>query len=395
MAQNSKARYGEGSIFQTGDGRWRGVLHLRNPAANKGSVKYFYGASKTEVQRKLRAYKNDPLNYSGQKATTADAADYFRFWLKNYKQPSLKPGSYDRIDRTCRIYIEPVFRGIEFRNITSDDCNKLLISLRDQGLSYSTTKKVYDAMAECFRYSVKKQELSHSPMDVVKLPSKSSFASGKAGYAGARHLTEEEEKALLSELNRVSAANGIPVYRYRDAFILLLNTGMREGELVALDWDDVDFEAEDIYIHKNAVIVQKRNASGEVTHGVEQKIQFTPKTSSSVRHIPMNKAAKAAVERLKIQAGDSPYLLPTQTGARIVAASLRKQYQNITSHCGIKGTSLHSLRHTFATRLFEKGADVKDVSVLLGHSSTGITYNTYIHVIKERKSDVVHLLDQE
>ena len=179
----------------------------------------------------------------------------------------------------------------------------------------------------------------------------------------------------------------------RDAFILDINTGLRIGELIALDWKDVNFQEKTISVHKTAVMIQNRDKNGEPVKGVSQIIQESPKTSKSIRTVTLNEKALAALERLKERAGNSPYVFPTQTGARLVMPSLEKQYGNVASHCDIKDTSFHSLRHTFATRLFERGADVKDVSTLLGHASISITYNTYIHVIESRKSTITDLLN--
>lgn len=257
----------------------------------------------------------------------------------------------------------------------------------------STVKKVHDTMNDCFKYAVLKRELEFSPMDTVKMMPKDQFATKRKDEENARHLTEKEVKIYLGELQRTTASIGSYIYRYRDAFIVLLNTGMREGELIALNWSDIDFEAREISITKTAVTVQKRDANGELTSGIKQIIQESPKTHNSRRTIPMNTATYEALLRLKEQAKDSEYLLPTATGERLLASSLRKQYKIATRNCGIEGTSLHSLRHTFATRLFECGADVKDVSALLGHTSVTITYNTYIHVIRERKTNIVNLLD--
>ena len=82
-------------------------------------------------------------------------------------------------------------------------------------------------------------------------------------------------------------------------------------------------------------------------------------------------------------------------GERVTHSSINKMFRKIQEKCGIKPTlGPHAARHTFATVLFRNGVDVKTVSTLLGHSSTSITYNIYIHVINEQKADAVKLLDE-
>lgn len=387
--------YSEGSVFQTKSGEWRGKITLTDPTTKKKlPTKTFYGGkSAAEIKRRINEYRNDPLNYSGASVSKADAYRYFRKWLDEYKKPDIKVSSYDRLDETLRLYIKPEFDGIQLGEVTPDMCNGIINKYKDKGLSFSTIKKIYDALNACFTFAEARHDVYESPMRTVTMIPKVKFET-KRKSDDARHLTEDEEEAFLAEIDKQTASTKKYIYRYRDAFILDLNTGMRLGELTALDWEDIDFENKSVFVYKTAVMVNERYDDGEKKSGVHQEIQESPKKSKSRRHIPLNDDAISALERLRAQAGESPYVLPTQTGARVVMGSLEKQYSNIAAHCGIEGTSFHSLRHTFATRLFERGAEVKKVSELLGHATVSVTYNTYIHVIKESKADVVKLLEK-
>lgn len=391
------SHYGDGTVFKSASGEWRGKLTLTDPNTGKKlKMKTFTSRKSAEdVRRKMRAYKNDPLNYTGETVSKVDAPRYFRKWADEYKKPRLKVGSYDRLDSVLRLYVEPELEGIQLGDVTADDCNDILNKYKDKNLSYSTVKKIYDALHACFMFAEERHDVRESPMRTVRMLPKATFTTKRKDAEDARHLTEDEEAAFLAEIDRQTASTKKPVYRYRDAFILDLNTGMRIGELVALDWDDVDFQNMSVHVYKTAVMVKDRNEDGSIRGGIHQIIQEAPKTSKSCRNIPLNNGAFEALQRLKEQAGDSRFVFPTQTGARLVMSSLSKQYGVIVDHCGIDGTSFHSLRHTFATRLFECGADVKDVSTLLGHASVSITYNTYIHVIEDRKSDIVGMLDKK
>jgi len=395
MARDNKHPYGSGSVYQTKDGEWRGRIVLEDPVTHiKQKPKLFYGGkSEAEVWRRIKAYRDDPLNYAGETVGKANAYRYFRKWADEYKKEDLKVSSYDRLDAVLRLYIKPEFETMSLEEITPDICNRVIIKLKDRRLSYSTVKKVYDAMHACFDFAVKRDDITKSPMLTIKMPAKAKFNTKRKNSENARHLTAEEEAAFLTEIDRTTASTHKPVYRYRDAFILDLNTGLRIGELIALDWDDVDFDKKIVSVCKTAVMVKSRDENGDPNGRVTQIIQEAPKTSKSRRTVPLNRKAVASLERLNEQASGSKYVFPTQTGARLVINSLEKQYANVAAHCGIEGTSFHSLRHTFATRLFEKGVEVKNVSELLGHASVAITYNTYIHVIQESKADAVELLD--
>jgi integrase len=260
----------------------------------------------------------------------------------------------------------------------------------DEGKSYWVIKKAYDTLNDAFDHAVKNGDLPLNPMATVGAPTKANF-----DHEDTRALTVAEEQALLQELERTYVSSGKYVYQYRDAYRLLLNTGLRLGELVALDWVDVDFDAKTLSVSKNAIMIRVRDKEGNSTGNQKQIIQPTPKTKSSNRIIPLNSKAMDALKCLKTLAGDSPYVVNTGNHTRPLCGALLKSLQGAYKKCGIYNAGVHTLRHTFATRLFERGAQVKDVSTILGHSSVAITANTYIPVIGERKREIVALLEDE
>ena len=124
-------------------------------------------------------------------------------------------------------------------------------------------------------------------------------------------------------------------------------------------------------------------------------VQEKPKTEKSKRVVPLNKAALAALEDLKTAPGYKPdgFIIHNKDGGAVLPRTLEETLENMCAAVGIRKIGVHSLRHTFATRLFEKGFDIKIISELLGHSSTEITYRIYVHVIDSLKESVVEALD--
>ena len=121
--------------------------------------------------------------------------------------------------------------------------------------------------------------------------------------------------------------------------------------------------------------------------------QDSAKSATSMREIDMNDACFEALSRLKEITGEFDYVLSTKDGNPMLPRYLDRMLRKIAVAAGLpeeKIYGLHSLRHTFASRLFAAGEDVKTVSELLGHSDITITYNTYIHLINEQKRKAVH-----
>lgn len=186
-------------------------------------------------------------------------------------------------------------------------------------------------------------------------------------------------------------SNGKRIYRLGDAIILDLNTGLRLAELLALKWTEVDFVRRKVIVNATRVIVKDRSDGAEKKYVVIE--QDSAKSATSMREIDMNDACFEALTRLKEITGQFEYVLSTREGKPVIPRYLDRLFRKNAIAAGLpdeKVYGLHALRHTFASRLFAAGEDVKTVSELLGHSDITITYNTYIHLINDQKRKAVH-----
>jgi integrase len=172
----------------------------------------------------------------------------------------------------------------------------------------------------------------------------------------------------------------------------LLYTGLRIGELLALTWEDVDFQNRTIKVNKN--LKQVKNRDGDILSNYKIIIQNSTKTNSSSRIVPLNNKSIEALNHIKEITGQYKYVLSTETGNNIFARAYDTMFRKIQKSCGFKEIyGVHALRHTFASLLFKKGVDVKTVSEILGHKDVSVTYNIYIHLIQEQKASAINLLD--
>lgn len=167
-------------------------------------------------------------------------------------------------------------------------------------------------------------------------------------------------------------------------------TGLRISELSALRWKDINFEERTISVNKNIVVT---NVDGRYQFIEQNK----PKTKSGARIIPISSKAMEALITLKQLFPKSEYVLNTRSGERVIPANMNRTLKRILKNAGIPSDDfggVHTLRHTFATMLFENGCNVKIVSELLGHSSTKITEDIYIHAIQKQKVKAIEDLDK-
>ena len=270
--------------------------------------------------------------------------------------------------------------------------------LKDDGLSVSTAKKAYNALNEFLKYAVHKKAIASNPMAMMKAPKASKTVEVNAGTDAVisekdKALSREETEKLRSILyTRWKKLPQTRRYPNGGAMDLILNTGLRMGEALALRWADVNYKKNTISVTKNLVTVKNRSGKGPKQKMI---IQEKPKTEKSKRIIPLNKAALAALEDLKTAPGykQDGFIIHNKNGGAVMPRTLEQSLENMCAAVGIRRVGVHALRHTYATRLFEKGVDIKIISELLGHSSTEITYRIYVHVIDSLKESAVEGLD--
>jgi integrase len=237
-----------------------------------------------------------------------------------------------------------------------------------------------------FEHATIADDVTKNPMLLVNMLAASEFEKKEI-----RYFTEEECALLIEESSR-QYSTGKLVYQYADAYVLMLNTGIRLGEAIGLKKTDWDKKEKTLHIQRNIQSISKRDTNGNRIKG-KQLVTNTTKTYSGDRILPLNKAATEALERLCEQHPNSEYIVCSSKGEIIPPERLERTFYRILKNVGICQAGTHSLRHTFASVLFAKGTDVKTVSELLGHASIQITLNTYVHLIGKPKHNAVAKLD--
>lgn len=168
--------------------------------------------------------------------------------------------------------------------------------------------------------------------------------------------------------------------------ILCLYTGLRLGELLALTWNDIDLSTGILSVDKTSCFLTE--------NGKHQCYVSCPKTQSSNRIIPLSKGIIAELKRLK-KASKSDLVISTRNGGHVSNRSYQTTYARILKKAKVRYRNFHVLRHTFATRALECGADIKTVSEVLGHKSPVITMNRYVHSMLDTKRKMVESITKE
>ena len=383
----NKRANGDGTIFFIErEQKWRAEITWFDNGGNKHR-KCWKSQKQSEVKAKLAEFKKQLLLNGTEMATENKTFSQFaEEWLTVVLKPKLKPTSFERKVVTLRNQVYKHIGAVPIEKLTHSQIQKMVNSLSDSGLSYSTVKKAYEAVSACVRYYRIKTSTSFNPCEGITLPEQKRKES-----SDIRFFTDEERKLIVNEATR-KFSNGVSAYRLGWAYVLLLYSGLRVGELCALTWKDIDFEERTIKVYKNAVEYAERDDNGKSRSVL--KTQNSTKTRSGMRTLPMTQKAFDALSELQKVTGKYEYIITSSNGQRIRPSRLGQTFSLILSAIDMDRVGLHTLRHTFATMLFNNGCEVKVVSDLLGHSNTKITENIYIHLIQQQKVKAIQSIDR-
>lgn len=385
---------GSGSIIEEKNGTYTAVLRYVSPADGHLHAKKKRGCkTEAEANRAIKAWNKEINSKDFVDVRRDTVEDFMTDWLEVFKKPDLKPTSYDRLEMTLKLHIFPKLGKVQMGKIDAETIQKHLNSMQTAGKSYSTIKKVYDAFNACFKWGISSRKLQYNPMGAVIVPGstkKKSTSTKKSRKSSVKFFTPEQQDKLIAAAI-AKYPNGTPIYRFGYVVPLLLNTGMRLGELLGLQWKrDVDLDQRTISIDNSLVLIKNRNVSTE--NKTVLLDQDSVKSESGVRTLYLNDEALDAIKHLYEITGSQTYVLSTKAGKPVQPSNIERMMRNVVERAGLpanKNMGPHALRHSFATNLFRQHVDVKVISELLGHSDVGVTSNIYMHVMDDQRRDAL------
>ncbi|MCL2096390.1 MAG: site-specific integrase [Oscillospiraceae bacterium] len=380
MEQIIRRKKGEGTVREYKAGKWNARIKLN------GKSHDLYGDSEKEVVKKLNELKKKiALGKTDNKRISY--SDFLDSWLAK-KKLILKEQSYYRLESTIELHIKPLLGFYNLDKIDTATIQDYVINAKAKLFSYSSVKKIYDAINESMREARSMGKIIHNPVDLVVMPvSTNELFSNKKNKE--KNKTENLEIFTDTELEKfITAAhathkNGKPIYKNAGLFILMLNTGLRLGEATAVKWSDYNDEYKTLRIFSS--IIQSKNSDGKRII----KEQKSVKTKGSERILKLNSKALSALPEI----ARGTYIFCNIDGKPLRPRNVQNTLDSILNRAGISHKSTHIFRHTFASRLFAKGIDVKIVSELLGHTDVRITYNTYITLINQQKVQAMEAIE--
>jgi integrase len=297
-------------------------------------------------------------------------------WL-NEKENYVKESTYAYYSFEVKNYIIPMLGKIQAEEIAEEHIQTAVLNWQRSGmengkpLKKSTVQNLVMLIKQVLKYAVRKGFMDESLMEIHFMPQANNNKKKKVFSPGEQN---QIIKAVLSRLD------------YRSFGILLcINSGLRIGEVCALKWEDIDRKEGILYVTKTLQRIYMRNT---IPH--TQIIISEPKTLSSIREIPLSNKILDIINLLP-DLNPKGYIL-SNSEHYIEPRTFRKYYDSFLKRENIKQLNFHCLRHTFATRCIENGADYKSISEILGHTTINTTLNMYVHPQMEEKRKCVEMI---
>lgn len=377
MAQKRRSN-GTGSIIQLKNGSWAGQYSY------KGKRKSVYGKTKQEAAKKLKEILNDIEQDIDIEAQTQPLSEWMNYWLATYAKPNIKQSTYISYEGYIRNYVTPRLGNIPMNKLTVSQLQEFLVGLNVNNggtLSAKTVVNVKNMLHCAIEQAVLNNILVKNYLDAVRLPK--------------RHTEEQRVLSLEEQTTLIEAAKSYP-NEASFGIILDLFTGLRKGELLALQWCDLCEEKKTLKINKtlNRLKVIDNPESPRKT----EIVIGSTKTSTSAREIPLfDKLFEDLMQHKERQiaqktaAGrthhETDYIITSTDFSYLDPRNYEALFRRVCKRAGLSGVHIHTIRHTFATRALESGVDVYALSKLLGHAQPSTTLNKYGHALPNHKQE--------
>lgn len=361
-------RHGE-SIYKRKDGRWEARYIAERRADGRAVYRSVYAKSYKEAKEK----RNQALRQSDTPRISTDFAAVVMQWLAE-KEGSVKEQTLQKYRTSIRVHIAPFFDGRSLTELSSGLITEFMSGLRHtkrcdgRGYLSDHTVRGIATLLQALLNFASLHSFGNIPQIQIKKP--------QTKRKTHKILNLSEQQRLDRYLREQPQGSNLAIY-------LALHTGLRLGEICALQWENVDFAARQIHVLHTAT----RGQRGEWILG-------SPKSATSERVIPITERLSALLHDEKMRT-DSPFVFSApRQGTFLNPRTLQYRFRRILQSVGLRRVTFHALRHTFATRWIECGMDIKSLSEYLGHSGVQVTLHIYVHSSERLKREGIERLER-
>jgi integrase len=365
---------GEGTIHRRKDGGWCAQYTVYTAEGRKR--KTIYGKTRVEVAAKLAKALSDREGGLAFDAKNLVLGEYLDLWLEDSVRDTVRATTFERYEQIARLHICPELGPLKLKAVTPAHIRGLYRNKLSSGSSPRTVQYIHVTLHKALKQAVLDGLIPQNAAEAVKPP--------QVRREEMRPLTPEQVKVLLE------AARGD---RLEALYLLAVTTGLRQGELLGLKWEDVDLEASKLQVCRTLATAKGGPAL------------TAPKTSKSRRSVSLTRSSVDALKsHLKRQleeinrAGslwqENGLIFASEEGQPLKRRNVTNcKFRSLRKRAGLAAIRFHDLRHTCATLLLGRNVNPKIVSEMLGHASIAITLDTYSHVLPNMQNEAAKAME--
>jgi integrase len=362
----------EGSVYKRKDGRWVASIVLEN-----GKRKSIYCKTQQEAIKAVRKANQDKDQGIIFPTEDQSLSAFLTNWLQDTVRQRVRERTHIRYRQLIELQVLPALGNIKLQKLSPQHLQKLYNQKLEEGYAPQTVKHIHRVLHRALKDALRWQLVSRNVCDAVDAP--------RVPRKEMQVLTGDQAQQLLE------AAKGDPL---EALYVLALTTGMRQGELLGLKWEDVDITLGTVQVRRTIARLPGKG--------------FTvsePKSAKSRRKIHLTRLAVEALKRHRIRQSEARlaagpawseqgWVFCNAVGKPIEAGNMiRRSFRPMLDKAGLPAIRFHDLRHSTATLLLSLGIHAKVVQELLGHSQISLTLDTYSHVLPSMQEEAVSRLD--
>ena len=358
-------RHGE-NIYRRKDGRWEGRYFIGKRSDGRTAYRSIYGKRYGDVKKELLLRKAE-LYAGGQSAACPGKGVLFEdraaYYLVYKAKPFVKESTYAQYQRLVAHYLIPAFGMIPLARLEPETIQRYF-SNQIGVLSNGTLHNIFSMLRAILSDAFQDKKIAARVWENIRLPHR-----------------DRPRVRVLSRAEQI-AFERLALQKGAHEFIVCLYTGIRLGELCALQWEDVRWKERKLAIRHSLQRITRDGASRVVIG--------TPKSASSVREIPLPPFLYDMLRGLYESAPKGGrFIFSGKNGEARDMRTEQARFKRLADKLGIEGAHVHTLRHSFATRCLENGVGVETLSALLGHSVATVTLRYYAHSTEESRVESI------
>ena len=379
----TKGAKGGGTIRQRPDGRWEARYTLGiDPGTGKQIQKSVYGKTQKEVRQKLTAITAEIDSGVYQEPCKMTVNEWLDIWLKDY-QISVKDSTAYLYERQAKLYLRPALGNIPLETLKAHMVQRLYNSLSQEhdgqpALSAKTIKNIHGVLHRALDQAQKMGYIRNNPLAAVTLP--------RIEKKQIKPLEDGELCAFLKEIC------GDP---YELVYFVTVFTGLRQGEVLGLTWDCVNFDKQTLLINKQH---GKRKGTCEYCFSSlkNDRPRVIEAANSVMDALRMQKARQQRWATLLRGEWNNPdnLVFTTETGRYLCNQTVYLAFKKVMRRLHLDEVRFHDLRHTFAVNSLKSGDDIKTVQENLGHQTAAFTLDVYAYATSSMKHESANRMDQ-